>query len=133
MMLKYLVNFGVDANLIDEASSSINDDIDITDITQLEGQINKARKTHNNLLKTYDSLQEEYLNKKAALSAKIRNINMENVTRTERQDAMATDIEYMDIVDSIEAIKEAMRMVGNQIDFIKSDIRILSNSMYRKY
>lgn len=132
-MLKYLINFGVDANLIDNASSSINDDIDITDITLLESQINKSRKTHNDLLKTYDNLQDEYLNKKAALSRKIREINMENVTRTERQDAMSTDIDYMDIVDSIEALKEAMKMVGNLIDFVKSDMRVLSNSMYRKY
>lgn len=131
-MLKYLINFGVDVDS-DLTSTSLNDSIDITDISMLESQLNEARKTHYTLLKTLDKLQEEYLNNKALLSKKIREINMEFSGRTERADAMSTDIEYSNISDSIEALKEAMKMVGNQIDFVKSDIRILTNSMYRKY
>ena len=130
-MLKYLLSYGVDPDSETE-SISLNYEIDINDITILQDQFNKTRKNHYGLIKLYDSLQEEYMSKKSALSRKLREMHTDYPNRTERIDALARDIEHADITDSIEAIKEGMKTVGNQLDFIKSDLRILSNSMYRK-
>lgn len=131
IMLKHLINFGIETE-VDESSVSLNYEIDITDVTILETQINNARKVHRNLIELNDKLQEEYMLKKQALTKRLRELHIDYPNRTDRLNAMSTDIEYTDLQDTIEALKESIRMVGNRIDFVKSDIRILTNSMYRK-
>lgn len=130
-MLKYLLNFGVETS-IDPNDINLNYEIDINDISILQDQINTARKAHYELIQLNDSLQENYLNKKSELSKLNRSFQQDYLNRTERLDAMAKDISYTDLNDTIEAIKEAMKIVGSQIDYIKSDLRILSSTMYRK-
>ena len=130
-MLEYLLKFGVDSG-IDPESIALNYEIDITDITLLESQINNSRKVHYNLIKLNDRLQDQYLIKKSQLSRKIREINEKHSSRAERTDAMDKDVEYLDLTESIAAIDDALKTIGKKIDFVKSDIRILSNSMYRK-
>lgn len=130
-MLKYLLDFGIKTE-IDKADISLNYEIDINDITILQDQLNKTRKIHYDLIKLNDQLQGEYMIKKSALSKKLREFNIDYSNRTERLNAMGIDIDYAEINDSIEAIKEGMRTIGNKLDFVKSDLRILTNSMYRK-
>lgn len=131
-MLQYLFNYGAKTE-IDPNEINLNYEIDITDITTLESQINQVRKTYRDLITLYDSLQNEYLSKKSMLSKKNRDLHVDNPKRQDRIDATAKDIEHSELSDSIEAIKESMKIVNSQLDFVKSDIRILTNSMYRKF
>lgn len=130
-MLKYLLSFGIETS-VDPEDIKLNYEIDIDDITLLQGQINKARKAHYQLLELNDNLQEQYLSKKSELSKMTRQFHQMYPNRTERLDMIAQDIVYSDLNDSIDAIKEAMKIVGSQIDYVKSDLTILKNSMYRK-
>lgn len=129
-MLKYLLDFDVNASM-DEIE--IVQDLDITDKTMLEEQINKTRRSYKNLLDLFDDLKNDRNKATDALLSKKQNIYLEFSGRTERSDVLNTDEEIIELQSKINAINDAMDTVKSYIDFLKSDLRILSNSQYSKF
>lgn len=129
-MLQYLLNYDTDIDGIEEIN--LEYDLDITDKTILQEQINNARKSYYNLMKIYDNLQGEYLEAKSELAKKMREAFIKYENRTERTNEISKDLSIINLEEKMEALKEAMKTLSNQIDFVKTDIRILTNSMYNR-
>ena len=128
-MLEYLLNYDIDA---DNDSQDLDFELDITDHTILQEQINTVRKSYFNLIKLYDKIQSEYMKAKTALSSKNQKYYLDYSSRAERLDAIAKDQSITNLQEKIEATKEAIKTIENQLAFIKSDLRLLGNSMYNK-
>ena len=129
-MLKYLLDFDIDSS-VDKIE--IIEDLDITDKTILQEQINKVRKSYKELLDLFDSLKNDRIKTNESLLDKRRSVYLEYVGRTERADVLNTDEEILELQSKISAIDDAMNTVKGYIDFLKSDLRILGNSQYSKF
>ena len=129
-MLKYLLEFDIDSS-VDKIE--IIEDLDITDKTILQEQINKVRKSYKELLDLFDSLKNDRIKTNESLLDKRRSVYLEYVGRTERADVLNTDEEILELQSKISAIDDAMNTVKGYIDFLKSDLRILGNSQYSKF
>lgn len=125
-MLKYLINFDVDV----DAEFELEFELDITDKSLLQEQINQVRKTYLRLIKLFDNLQGEYIETKSLLSQKNRELLLEFEVRSDRVEAEAKDPEHGYLVEKLDALRESMKAVTSQIDFIKNDMRVLNSSMY---
>lgn len=128
-MFNYLLNYGINLDIEDV---DVIPALDIDDRTILQEQINNTRNSYFELIKVYDLLQKEYLETKNELNLKVREMNNKYEKRIDITKCMSTDIDYIELNEKIEAIKEAMKTVSNQLDFIKGDMKILTNSMYNK-
>lgn len=129
-MLQYLLNYDVDADNITDID--LECDLDINDKTILQDQINNVRKSYYKLIKLYDSIQGEYLQAKTELATKLRKYQIDIENKVERANAIAADLEVLNLQEKIDALKESLKTVDNELTFIKADIRILTNSMYTK-
>jgi predicted nuclease with TOPRIM domain len=129
-MLQYLLNYDVDPDNIVEID--LEYDLDINDKTILQEQINNVRRSYYDLIKLYDNIQGEYMQAKTELANKLRNyqINFEN--KNDRIAAISKDLEILNLEEKVEALKESLKTVDNQLTFIKADIKILTNSMYNR-
>lgn len=125
-MLEYIVNFNQN-NAVE-----FIDELDISDKSILQEQINKCRKNHFELIKMYDSLQHKLIKNSEQIMKKKRESMTEFDSRTERSNFLSTDPEYLSLLIESDSLKFAMSTVTSQIDYVKSDIRILTNSMYSK-
>ena len=125
-MLNYLINFS------EEDIPEVIEDLDISDRLILQSQINETRKAHIKLIRMYDEIK----GKRLECSKRIANIKRDIYTnydnRTTRSDIIATNQELIDLNDTIEAYDTALETIKNHIEFLKSDIRILTNSMYNR-
>lgn len=129
MLLQHLMDFG--ENVPKEVD--LNYDLDITDKENLETQINIARKSYRDLIAIHDELQGQYLKIKSQYGDKSREIIVENENKTTRLDVLKTDDDLALLSEKVEAIKESLKIIGMQIDFVKSDLALLRSSMYNKF
>ena len=130
-MLKYLINYDIETEIKNEDIMT-EYEIDINDRMILQEQVNNIRKSYFRLIKLYDELQANMINFESEKDKKIAYYLTKFSNRNERIENQSSDIELIDINTKILATKEAMKTVGNQIDFIRNDLRFLSNSMYNK-
>lgn len=129
-MLQYLINYDVDTENIEEID--LEYDLDITDKTILQSQINNVRKSYRGLIKLFDLIQGEYIQTKTELANRMRTFQMDYENKNERLDAISKDLATINLQEKIEALKESLKTVENQLTFVKADMRILGNSMYAK-
>lgn len=126
MLLKYLLSF-------DESKlPSIPEELDISDRSILEKQINKTRQATLKLIRIQDDFRGDRLNISEKMSAIKREINLQNSKRNDRLDAIENNDEYQILSAKKEALDIALGTIGMQIDFLKSDLRILTNAMYNR-
>ena len=130
-MLKYLINYDIETEIKNEDIMT-EYEIDINDRMILQEQINNIRKTYFRLIKLFDELQANLVSFESEKDKKTAYYLTKFSNRNERIENQSNDIELLDINTKITATKEAMKTVSNQIDFVKSDLRFLSNSMYNK-
>lgn len=129
-MLQYLINYDVGTESIEEID--LEYELDITDKTMLQGQINNVRKSYIGLIKIFDSIQGEYIQSKTELANRMRTFQMDYDNKIERADAISKDLVTINLQEKIEALRESLKTVENQLTFVKADMRILGNSMYVK-
>lgn len=126
MLLKYLLSF-------DESElPSIPEELDISDRSILEKQINKTRQATLKLIRIQDDFRGDRLDISEKMSAIKREINLQNSKRNDRLDAIENNDEYQILSAKKEALDIALGTIGMQIDFLKSDLRILTNAMYNR-
>ena len=130
-MLKYLINYDIETEIKNEDIMT-EYEIDINDRMILQEQVNNIRKTYFRLIKLFDELQVNLVNFESEKDKKTSYYLTKFSNRNERIENQSGDIELLDLDTKIMATKEAMKTVSNQIDFVKSDLRFLSNSMYNK-
>lgn len=125
-MLKYLLSF-------DESElPSIPEELDISDRSILQEQINKTRQASLKLIRIQDDFRGDRLNISEKMSSIKREINLQNPKRNDRLDAIENNDEYQILNAKKEALDVALGTIGMQIDFLKSDLRILTNAMYNR-
>lgn len=126
MLLKYLLSF-------DESElPSIPEELDISDRSILEKQINETRQATLKLIRIQDDFRGDRLDISEKMSAIKREINLQNPKRNDRLDAIENNDEYQILSAKKEALDIALGTIGMQIDFLKSDLRILTNAMYNR-
>lgn len=127
-MLDYLVNYGVKKH-------SVNyEDIDVNDRLALQDQINEVRRNYSNLLKLLDDVQGKYLDCKNRLSRKSKEIISDcKVQGIRANEVFATDDDYLSLEAEEQALKSGLQMINNQIEYCKSDLRILNSVFYNKF
>lgn len=128
-MLKYLLNFDV----TNTKEIEVIEELDITDKTALEGQINCSRKSYKELLELLDSLTNDKVVIQQKLARKKQEVYCSTTNRNERSDIMNTDDDIIEYQSTLDALSDAMNTVKNYIDFVKTDLRILGNSQYSKF
>lgn len=128
-MLKYLLNFDV----TNTKEIEVIEELDITDKTALEGQINCSRKSYKELLELLDSLTNDKVVIQQKLARKKQEVYSSTTNRNERSDIMNTDDDIIEYQSTLDALSDAMNTVKNYIDFVKTDLRILGNSQYSKF
>lgn len=126
MLLKYLLSF-------DESElPSIPEELDISDRSILQEQINEIRQASLKLIRIQDDFRGDRLDISKKMSAIKREINLQNSKRNDRLDAIESNDEYQILSAKKEALDIALGTIGMQIDFLKSDLRILTNAMYNR-
>lgn len=126
MLLKYLLSF-------DESElPSIPEELDISDRSILQEQINEIRQATLKLIRIQDDFRGDRLDISEKMSAIKREINLQNPKRNDRLDAIESNDEYQILSAKKEALDIALGTIGMQIDFLKSDLRILTNAMYNR-
>lgn len=126
MLLKYLLSF-------DQSElPSIPEELDISDRSILQEQINKTRQATLKLIRIQDDFRGDRLDISKKMSAIKREINLQNPKRNDRLDAIESNDEYQILSAKKEALDIALGTIGMQIDFLKSDLRILTNAMYNR-
>lgn len=125
-MLDYLVNYGIQKTNIDF------DDIDINDRLQLQEQINTVRSNYKKLLNLLDDIQGKYLECSNDLSARTKELIISN-EGVKNNSMFMMDDAYMVLEAKQEALKTGMSMVNSQIEYCKSDLRILNSVFYNKF
>lgn len=108
------------------------DDIDINDATILQEQLNFARKSLYDLIQVYTKIQNSMLDLRKDLLER-KNTLREKAGKGELTKLLDEDEQYNEITWQIEAYKVGMTITQEQIDMVKSDIRILTSSMYKKF
>lgn len=125
-MLDYLVNYGVQHHAVRY------EDIDITDKMQLQSQINEARKNYFNLLQLFDDVQGKFLDVQSRMAAKSKEI-IAGSSGGRTNTAFAMDDEYIAMEAEQQALKAGMTMISSQIEFYKSDLKVLNSVSYTKF
>ena len=126
MLLKYLLSF-------DESElPSIPEELDISDRSILQEQINEIRQASLKLIRIQDDFRGDRLDISKKMSTIKREINLQNPKRNDRLDAIESNDEYQILSAKKEALDIALGTIGMQIDFLKSDLRILTNAMYNR-
>lgn len=129
-VLNYLLEFDVESDVPD---LDILEELDITDKTMLENQINESRRSYKKLIILYDNLQNDKIKAQSRLSSRKQSFYAKFSNRTERINEIAMDESILELQSTIDALVDAMQTVRNYMDFVKNDLRFLSNSMYNKF
>lgn len=109
-------------------------EIDITDKTILQEQINFFRKQYYDCLEKIEELEKKIIEERE----KIISITMEiysdpELTPTAANNKLKRDEDYVNTQFNITCYEKTIDILNEKINFIKSDIRILTNSMYNKF
>lgn len=126
-MLEYLINYGIGKHTVKY------EDVDVIDKMNLQEQINKIRKDYYDLLNLLDEVQEKFLECNAKISRRTKEIISENVGSSMRNSVFSSDEEYVALEAEQTALKTGISMINNQIEFCKSDLRILNSVFYNKF
>ena len=125
-MLNYLLDYGVKSHTINY------EELDINDRLMLQDQINKVRKNYYELLNLLDVVQDKYLECTKNMSKRAKElIASDGGSRT--NSLLSSDEKYVTLEAESSALKTAMTMINGQIDFAKSDLRILNSVFYNKF
>lgn len=132
-MLNYLLKYDIDVTEEVEESFEYIPELDITDKTLLQEQINQLRKSQYNLLKLYDELQDQKMTVENDLSNLNRKVWEENPNRNDRTNELSSNEDIAVAKLKVEAIAEAQKTILNQVNMIKADLKIMTSSMYSKF
>lgn len=109
-------------------------DIDITDKTILQEQINFTRKEYFTALEQLESISSKMSKLKEEMSKiAIDYYQDPDIPSREVTAKLREDEEYQKKILEIEAYQRGISILAEKISFYKSDMRILSNSMYNKF
>lgn len=125
-MLNYLINYGVKKHEIKY------EDIDINDRLMLQEQINQVRRNYSQLLELLDEVQGKYLECSNKISKKSKEL-IQNNDGSRNNTIFTTNDEYLELEAEQLALKNGMNMINAQIDYCKSDLRILNSVFYNKF
>lgn len=125
-MLDYLINYGIETN------KQKYSDLDINDRMALENQINGVRKNYFDLLNLMDQVQAKILDVNRKISQRVKEITSESNGNRINSILSADDI-YIALEAERDALKSGMNMISSQLDFYKSDLRMLNSVFYNKF
>lgn len=125
-MLEYLMNYGV------KRHTPNYEDLDVNDRLHLQDQINSCRKEYFELISLLDEVQGKITECSSLLSKRSKEIIVQS-PGVRNNSAFATDDEYMELEAKLVALKSGASMINQQIDFVKSDLRILNSVFYNKF
>lgn len=108
--------------------------IDITDKTVLQEQFNYCRKQYFDAISTMDEISKNI----STLKRELIEISTEyyedvNLSASQINAKLKADVDYQEKLFEISCYEKSLDILEEKINFIKSDIRILSNSMYNKF
>jgi hypothetical protein len=129
-MIEYLMNYGVKG--VQKQSSFKFEDLNVDDRLALQDQINMVRKRYFQLMEVLDDVQARLLavSKRIAQRSKLL-IESNGATRSNA--IFQSDNEYLEADAEREALKAGMKMINEQLDFYKNDLRILNSVFYNKF
>lgn len=125
-MLDYLINYGIKNHTISY------EELDVIDKMQLQDQINKVRKEYYDLLKLLDEVQSKNLEITKKLSNRSKKLISENIT-SRTNVILNSDDEYIELESEQLALKSGISMINNQLEFCKTDLKILQSVFYNKF
>jgi Holliday junction resolvasome RuvABC ATP-dependent DNA helicase subunit len=109
-------------------------DIDITDKTILQEQINFTRKEYFTALEQLEMISSKISKLKEEISKILIDYYQDSeIGAKEIASKLKEDEEYQKKTLEVEAYQRGMSILTEKIAFYKSDMRILSNSMYNKF
>ena len=109
-------------------------EIDITDKTILQEQFNYCRKQLYDCIKTIESTNKKIERlKKELMNISVSVYKDPNITTTQANVKLKGDEDYQQKMIEIDCYNKTIEILNDKLDFIKSDIKILSNSMYNKF
>lgn len=127
-MLDYLTNYGIKRHTVDY------NDIDINDRMMLQDQVNGVRQNYSKLLELADNIQDKILEVSKDISKRTKEIIQESkIQNIKANEMFSTDEDYLSLEIELQALKSGLSMVNNQIEFCKSDLRILNSVFYNKF
>ena len=126
MALDYLLNYGVKQHTMEYT------DLDVNDRLELQGQINKSRKEYFELLELLDEVQFKLLNCNKNLTERTKELLAES-GNSRINSILSSDDIYTALDTEAQALKTAISMINDQIDFCKNDLRILNSVFYNKF
>lgn len=126
MMLEYLIDYGIQKQPMEF------EELDINDRMELQHQINSTRKSYLKLLNLYNDIQGKFIDANSELSQRTKDL-ISNSDGQRGNKIFNTDQEYIKLEAKIDALKAGMGMVQSQIDYYKSDLRILNSVFYNKF
>ena len=126
MALEYLMNYGVKQHTMDYA------DLDVNDRMELQDQINKSRREYYDLLQLLDEVQFKLLNCNKRLTERTKELLAES-GNSRINSILSSDDIYVGLDTEAQALKTAISMINDQIDFCKNDLRILNSVFYNKF
>lgn len=107
--------------------------IDITDKTILESQFNYARENWYEAIKLMENISKKISELKEENIEYISSIYSKGLSTQAVNAQLKADEDYQKRLLEIEGYETGLKILEEKINFIKSDIRILSNSMYNKF
>ena len=125
-MLDYLINYGIKNHTISY------EELDVIDKMQLQDQINKVRREYYDLLKLLDEVQSKNLEITKKLSNRSKELISENIT-SRTNVILNSDDEYIELESEQLALKSGISMINNQLEFCKTDLKILQSVFYNKF
>lgn len=125
-MFDYLINYGIKNHTISY------EELDVIDKMQLQDQINKVRREYYDLLKLLDEVQSKNLEITKKLSNRSKELISENIT-SRTNVILNSDDEYIELESEQLALKSGISMINNQLEFCKTDLKILQSVFYNKF
>lgn len=127
-MLDYLVNYGVKRHNFD-----VNE-IDVVDKMALQEQLNDTRRRYAEAVNLLDDINSKSLECSLNLTRLSKEIIEESISEGKKSNVLfSTNEEYILLEAQQEAFKAGLKIVNEQIDFYKSDLRILNSVLYSKF
>lgn len=124
-MLEYLIQYGF------KRTDMGFSDLDITDKTRLESQINDVRRNIHDMLLLSDDIQARLLAVNAKMSERSRELLSSTTTRANI--VLACDSVYCAFEAERDALKAGATMVNAQVNSLQADLKILQSALYNKF
>lgn len=107
--------------------------IDITDKSTLEEQFNYSREKYFQCLETMESISKKISELKEENLEFTTSVYSEGISAQAAGIKLRSDEDYQRRLIEIEGYEAGLKILEEKVNFIKSDIRILQNSMYNKF